>query len=197
MIEFILGLVPDYGLVVLVIVVIATNLAVPLPSSMLVLAAGGFAASEDLILWQVVAATLVALTIGDQIAFHVARWIGPRFMLFLRKIERLDSLTAKAEEMIEKRGLLAVFFSHTIVSPTGPYVSFICGATGMKWLPFSAAALSGAALWTAAYVGIGYSFAGQLSQVSDMLGRLTAVVIALIVIAVLIHWLRRAWRNVE
>ena len=48
MTEWLLGLVPQYGMYLLAVCTFASCLALPIPASMLMLAAGGFVASGDL-----------------------------------------------------------------------------------------------------------------------------------------------------
>ena len=59
MTDWFLGLVPVYGLWLIALVTFASCLALPMPASVVMLAAGGFAASGDLVLWHVVAAAIL------------------------------------------------------------------------------------------------------------------------------------------
>ena len=71
MTDWFLGLVPVYGLWLIALVTFASCLALPMPASVVMLAAGGFAASGDLVLWQVIAAALSGAVMGDQFGFLV------------------------------------------------------------------------------------------------------------------------------
>lgn len=195
MTEYVLGLVPTYGLYLIFTVVMLACLAIPLPASMLVLAAGGFAASGDLTLWRVVLVSFVAFVVGDQLAYRISYLAGPRLFARLRTNNKMDALIVKSEDLLDRRGQSAVLLSHTILSPTCPYVSYLCGAGGMKWQAFSVVAVIGAALWTAAYVGLGYLFAGQLTQVADLLSDFFGFVIAGFVLIGSGAWLARQWKE--
>ena len=63
---------------------------------------------------------------------------------------------------------MAVFLSHTVLSPLGPYVTYLAGATGMRWSHFTIVASVGAALWTSAYVLLGFFAAGQLPTLNQV-----------------------------
>ena len=193
--ELVLGLIPDYGLYVVFGVVVLACLAAPLPASMLVLAAGGFAATGDLVLTHVFATTFAAFVIGDQVAFQLARGAGARLLTRLEQRPKLAALLARSEDLLARRGQTAVLLSHTLLSPTCPYVSYLCGAGGMAWRPFSMAALPGAAIWTGGYVGLGYLFAGQISQVSNILSNALGLILAATVLGVSGLWLLRQWRR--
>ncbi|NBT33764.1 MAG: DedA family protein, partial [Rhodobacteraceae bacterium] len=56
MTDTLLALVPTYGVWLIFGSVLLSCFALPIPSSILVMTAGGFAASGDLVLWQVVTA---------------------------------------------------------------------------------------------------------------------------------------------
>ena len=194
MTEIVLGLVPDYGLYLVFSVVTLACLAAPLPASMLVLAAGSFAAAGDLVLWQVFAVACLAFIAGDQIAYGIARSAGPVVLRRLRQNKKIMPIIARSEGLLERKGRLAVLLSHTIISPTCPYVSYLCGAGGMSYFAFSGPAIIGAIIWTATYVGLGYTFADQLTQVSEILSNFFGFVIAGAAVAGSAIWLRRQWK---
>lgn len=195
MTEYVLGLVPTYGLYLIFAVVTLACLAVPLPASILVLAAGSFAAAGDLTLWQVLLVSFAAFVVGDQLAFRIAHVAGPSLLRRLRVNKKMDGLITKSESLLHTRGKVAVLLSHTVLSPTCAYVSYLCGAGGMNWSSFSLAAGIGAALWTAAYVGLGYAFADQLSQVTDILSNFFGFVIAACFLLGSGYWLLRQWKT--
>ena len=195
MTEIVLGLVPDYGLYLVFSVVMLACLAAPLPASMLVLAAGSFAAAGDLVLWQVFAVASLAFIAGDQVAYGIARSAGPVVLGRLRQNRKIKPIIARSEDLLERKGGLAVLLSHTVVSPTCPYVSYLCGAGGMSYFAFSGPAIIGAILWTTAYVGLGYTFADQLTQVSEILSNFFGFVIAGVAVVGSAIWLRRQWKN--
>jgi len=193
MTELVIGLIPTYGLFIIFGVVSLACLAVPLPSSMLVLAAGAFAASGDLVLWQVVVTAFAGFVIGDQLAFGIAHRLGPRILGMMRKRQSLVPVLDKSEKLIDQRGPVAVLLSHTVLSPTCPYVSYLCGAGGMRWPAFAGMATLGAAIWASAYVLLGYVFATQLTQVANVLSQFFGLIFALIGVVICGKWLRSRW----
>ncbi len=193
MTDYVLALIPQYGLLVVFVVTTIACLGIPLPSAMLALAAGGFAATGDLTLWHVIAVTLLSFIAGDQIAYQIARKGGPGLINKLKNYRKVEKIIGKAEGLLDKRGNTAIILSRTIVSPAGPWVSYICGATGFKWPNFSISASIGAACWTLAYVCIGYFSAGHLSNLTDLVSNFLGVIIAGVIGLVSIIWLIRAW----
>ena len=195
MTDVILALVPDYGVFLVFGVVLLACLAVPLPASVLVLTAGSFAATGDLSLGTVFLAATVAYIAGDQLAYGLARKIGPSVLGFFERSERTAPVVEKSKNLLSRRGALAVLISHTILSPTCPYVSYLSGAGGLNWWSFTLSALPGALIWTATYVGLGYTFATQLEQVATILSNFFGVVLAGCVALAAIILLVRRWQN--
>jgi membrane-associated protein len=64
MTETILALVPVYGLALIALATFLSCLALPIPSSLIMLSAGGFGAAGDLVLWQAGAAALAGAVAG-------------------------------------------------------------------------------------------------------------------------------------
>lgn len=197
MTDIVLGLIPQYGLYIVFAVVLIACIGIPLPSSVLVLTSGGLAAAGDLEIWQVVLSTLAAFTLGDQLAFNAARYFGPNLLTRLRSSHRLAPLVHKSETMLNKHGTLAVLLSRTVFSPTGPFVGYVSGAHKMGWLSFSVAALTGAMIWTLSYAMIGYLFAGNLPQISNLVASMLVVGVAFICTMAFSIWLLRAWHRFE
>jgi membrane protein DedA with SNARE-associated domain len=194
MIDTLLALVPLYGLVLIAGVVWLSCLAVPLPSSMLVMASGGFAAAGDLVLWQVVAVAFAGFALGDQAAFGLARWGGPKLLELVKAGRRRAALIARAQVLVDRWGVVAVLLARTIVSPMGPWTSYIGGATGLRWLPFTAAALLGAALWASGYAMLGYLFADQISTIAALIVNGAGLILAGAVASGAGWWLWKSWQ---
>lgn len=182
MTETLLGLVPDYGLWLLGLCAFLAAMAVPLPSSVLVLAAGGFVASGDLAAGPVAAVVLGGAMAGDQVAYWTGR-AGSGAVL--RRAGSRAALLNRARDYLRARGGMAVFLSRWLVSALGPYVSFAAGMSGMAWGRFMAAGLPGMLIWIGIYLGLGYGFADNLEIASGYalkgLGLVAALAVAVLI----------------
>jgi len=178
--DWLLSLVPQYGLWLLGVATFASCLAVPLPTSTLLLAAGGFVAVGDLSFVSVALVALGGAVAGDQVGYFGARWFGaPLIETWGRRAPPL----ARATDLLAKRGGAAVFFSRWLMSALGPYVNLAAGAAGQPWSRFTLWGVLGEVVWVGIYLGLGYSFIGNLEAASDMalswLGFVTAAAVAL------------------
>jgi membrane-associated protein len=184
--DWLLGLVPQYGIVLLAIGTFSSCLALPVPASILMIAAGGFVASGDLSLVATAGAALAGAVIGDQVGYFGGRWGGSRL------IDRFGSRAApiaKAAALVTTRGAIAVFLSRWLVSALGPYVNLAAGAAGLPWLRFTIWGLLGEVVWIAIYIGAGFAFSGNLAAASGMAFDLLGIIGAGAVAVGLGYWL--------
>jgi membrane-associated protein len=179
MTDMLLLWVSDYGLAVIAIATLLSCFAIPLPSSLMMMAGGAFAASGDLVLWQVCAAAFTGAVLGDTTGYWAARRLGgDRLWARLRRRRSTARLLNQAEDLLDRRGGLAVYLTRWLFSPLGPYVNLIAGATRLSWPRFFIADLAGEATWVTVYVTLGYAFGNQIEELSDTLGALIGAMTA-------------------
>lgn len=194
MTETILALVPVYGLTLIAVATFLSCLAVPMPASLVMLSAGGFAAAGDLVLWQAAAAALGGAVLGDQAGYQLGR-VGARLWAGHRVSPRRAALMGKATAYLRDRGRLAVFLSRWLFSPLGPYVNFAGGAARLDWARFTQAGVAGEAVWVTLYIGLGAGFADDILALADLMGSASGLLAALAVAGALAFWLRAALRH--
>jgi membrane protein DedA with SNARE-associated domain len=167
--ETLLALVPVYGLWLLAAVTFLSCLAVPVPSSMLMLAAGGFAASGDLDLAEVIAAALAGAVLGDQLGFAAGRVGGPGLMVRISRHPGRARFLERARALLQRHGAVAVFLTRWLFSPVGPWANVAAGAGGLGWGRFTIWGVLGEIVWVGLYTGMGQVFAGNLEAAGDLL----------------------------
>lgn len=194
MADTLLALVPAYGVWLILAALLLSCLALPVPSSILVMAGGAFAATGDMVLWQVQLAAFCGFVTGDQTAYGIARLGGARFIDTLRAKPRLMPVLRRSEALLARHGAVAVFFSRTLLSPLGPYTGYLSGAFRQRWSHFTIAAVCGAVCWCMAYSLLGYFFAGRVAQVADMIGNAIGFIVTAAFLAGLGWYIFARWR---
>ena len=189
MTDWLLALVPQYGLWLLAVTTFLSCLALPIPASILMLTAGGFAAAGELDLWQALGAAATGAIMGDQIGFGLGRSLGKTVLKRLGRDRGRDRLLAKARALLKRRGVAAVFLSRWLVSPLGPYINLVAGSTGLGWLRFTLSSVPGEALWAGLYVGAGFALGGNIHAASDMLGSILGMIGGAAAVLILGYWL--------
>ena len=179
MTDSLLALLPSYGGYLLALVTLLACMAMPIPASVLMVAAGGFAMTGDLLLWQALLGAFVGAVIGDQVGFQIGR-LGTGY------VERLEAKGGKQAAALKKataftrrRGVLSVFFSRWLVSPLGPYVNLTAGAARMNWAGFTIGSLLGEAVWVSIYIGMGAGAADKVAELEAKLAEKDAEIDAL------------------
>ena len=195
MTDTILALVPTYGIYLIFITVMLSCLALPLPSSLMVLTSGGFVAAGEMTWISTILAAFAGFVVGDQVTYRISKHLGGGFLHKMKAKEARKKLIERAEHFMQRFGIVAVFLSRTIVSPLGPYVGYISGASGLKWLHFTAAAIPAAGLWATAYVSLGYMFAGHISDLSSLLSKGLGFVAAGGIAIGALMWIIKTWRD--
>lgn len=170
MTEWMLAQVADWGALALAIVTFLSCLAIPVPSSMMMLTAGAFAASGDLPLTPAAAAALGGAVLGDQAGYQLGRLGFRQAEGWLLRSRSRAAVLERARSSVQKGGGVAVFLSRWMFSVLGPYVNLLAGGAGMTWLTFTVMGVLGEMVWVVAYIGLGYLAGGQIGQASEILG---------------------------
>lgn len=193
MTETLFGLIPGYGAWILMIATFLSCLAVPVPTSLMMLAGGAFVASGDLNVVAVAVAAWGGAVLGDQAGYFIGRRGGAPLLARARTAPRAAEPIARATRYLHRRGGSAVFFSRWLFSPLGPYVNFIGGAGQLRWPVFTLWSGLGEAVWVAIYVALGFAFASRIDAVASVTGNLVGLLAAGVVAAVLgrILWVRQ------
>ncbi len=190
MTEALLALVPTHGAALIGVATFLSCLALPVPSSLAMLAGGAFAAAGDLGLGAVAGAALAGAVIGDQAGYALGR-AGP-----VRRLGRLSpALMAEARGRLGKGGWGAVFLTRWLFSPLGPWVNLAAGMAGMRWARFASASVAGETVWVGLYTGLGWLFMDRIEALGASLGQAaggaSAALIALIAGRALMRAARR------
>jgi membrane protein DedA with SNARE-associated domain len=191
MTETLLALVPEWGALLIALVNFLACLALPLPASLFMLAAGAFAAAGDLAVLPLWIGAICGALLGDQCGFWMGRGFGPGILARLRRRRRTAALVNRAVSWLDQRRLPAIFLSRWLVSALCPYVNFSAGAARISWAGFTLPAVAGTCVWVSIYIGLGYSFSGDLEALGSVLANLVAAIAAGIVTMILWQMLGR------
>ncbi|GAA2251573.1 MULTISPECIES: DedA family protein [Kitasatospora] len=139
--------------------------------------------------WLILAVVGAAI-VGDSVGYEVGRRAGPR-ILDSRPLRRHRDRLADAQALIRRRGPVAVF--------AGRFVAFfratmpaLAGSSHMPYRRFLLFNALGGVTWGTGFPLLGYFAGSAYSRVEGAVGRTTAVLLAVVAIAVLTVWqLRR------
>jgi membrane protein DedA with SNARE-associated domain len=175
MADWLLSLVPVWGVWLMAAATYFSCLALPVPCSILMLTAGGFAAAGDLDLVTLILGALAGAVAGDQTGYRLGAFGGHPLLARLSQSPARAALIARAMALMEARGALGIFLTRWLFAPVGPYANFAAGALGWSWARFTLWGVMGEAVWVGVYCGLGYGFAGNLQAASDMAGSVLGI----------------------
>lgn len=195
MTEAVFGLVTDYGAYVIFVSAFLSCLALPIPTSLMMLTGGAFVAAGDLNIWTVGMAAYVGAVLGDQAGYFIGRYGGSPLVARLARSPARAAVIDRANVLIDKRGGMGVFLSTWAVAPLGPWVNFIAGATNLSWRRFAIWDVLGETVWVSVYVGLGYIFMDQVAVVAEITGDVIGLLVAALVALGAAFWLRGVMRS--
>lgn len=193
--DLILALVVDYGVPIVFCVTFLSCLAIPVPSSLLMMTAGGFAATGDLSLIAVILVAFCGAVLGDNSGYWIARRLGARAENWLSGDPKRAKLRDKCVAILDKRGGPAVFLTCWLFAPLGPSMNYVCGVSKFHWPRFVVWGMAGETVWVSLYVGLGYTFADSISSLASVLSNASGFATALAIVIALGWWLMRSVRS--
>jgi membrane protein DedA with SNARE-associated domain len=90
---------------------------------------------------------------------------------------------ARARVLFQRWGAAVILATRTLVSSLSPPVSLLAGVNHFGFSTFVALVLLGRMIWTAAYVGLGYSLGGSPEFATSFLANLTGLILSLVMLA--------------
>lgn len=196
MTDRLLELLLSYGIAALAPVLFLSAIGVPLPGSLLVVAAGAFASAGQLSPVPLLVGAIVATLLGNGIGY----WLGLRggtaaTARWARRLRIKDGTIAQAESLFARYGGLTVLASRFPLSPLSAIVNIIAGAARYSLRGFATANLVGVSVWAAVYLGVGYLFSASWESISNLLNDVTQALTLLVVVALLAFLIVRTLRQ--
>ncbi|WP_127805997.1 VTT domain-containing protein [Hydrogenophaga sp. NH-16] len=137
-------------------------LGVPLPASMLLLAAGAFARQGVLEPATSAATGVAAAVTGDMGCYLAGRLMGQRLPLSWRS----GAGWQRASDAFGRHGGWAVLLTRFLLTPLALPVNLLAGSTRLPLHRFLLPVMVGEVIWVALFGGLGYVFADRWEWVS-------------------------------
>lgn len=170
-----------HGHSVLFFWVLTEQLGVPIPAMPLLLAAGALAGAGHLNFFACLLFAVLGAVTADSVWFQLGRHEGIKILQLLCRISlEPDSCVRRTEGIFSKQGarsLLVAKFLPGLGLVTPP----LAGIFRMRFRRFLLFDAIGSTLWAAAFLGLGYLFAGQIERVAARLASLGGWLLVLIV----------------
>jgi membrane protein DedA with SNARE-associated domain/rhodanese-related sulfurtransferase len=170
----------NHGYAVLFASVFARQMCLPVPALLFLLAAGALAGSGRLILAVVLALAVIACVLADLVWYEAGRRWGEQILHFICGLS-LDPEAAvgRSKKNFARYGPRVLVVAKFVVGldAAAPPLAGLSGTSLLRFIGFDAV---GAALWSGAYVGLGYVFSKDLDRAvvyAARMGRDLAIVV--------------------
>lgn len=156
-----------HGYLLVFAAVLFEQLGVPLPTMLVLIAAGALAGSGELNLVLVLVLAVVAALIGDTIWFFVGWRRGLQVLGFLCRVSlEPDSCVSGAKGVFLRHGARSLLVAKFIPGFT-TFAPPLAGATGMSYARFLVFDGLGSLIWVATFAALGWVFSDRIEQVIE------------------------------
>ena len=161
------------------------GLGVPLPSTLIVIAAGAFIRQNLLDAYSTPLLGYLGTIAGDAslyaVGYFASSWLNQRF--------GQTSSWKNAQRLFARRGGTAVFLTRWLLTALALPVTLIAGSSAFGFKKFFTFAMLGELTWVLVYGGLGYAFGSQWELISDFISNFSGFVLGALALGVGIYLL--------
>jgi membrane protein DedA with SNARE-associated domain len=168
-----------YGPPILGLVLLVGALGIPIPGTMLLLAAGAFVRQGVLSPAPAAALALLGVVLGDCGGYLLGRMAGTRLA------QRFGSGATwlRAEATFRRWGGIAIVLTRFFLTPLAVPTNLIAGASAYPAGRFLFLDVSGELVWVLSYGALGYLFASSWETLNALIGNLTGILVGVLGLA--------------
>ena len=185
-----------HGYALLFLWVLAEQSAIPLPSIPLLLASGALIRAGRLEVVAALACCVAGAGLADTLWFFLGRRRGRRVLRLLCRVSlEPDSCVRQTENAFLKYGLRCLLISKFIPG-LNAVAAPLAGNSKAPYKMFLLYDAGGAAIWSSAYLALGYVFSEQLETLLAYVSQMGSGLLALVLVLTAL-WIGRKWLQRE
>lgn len=198
---FFISALQQYGYPVLWLIVFVAAIGAPISGSLLLFAAGAFAALGDFNIAILFPLALSAAVMGDNLGYLIGRRVGSPLLAWFERQKRWRFITperlARGRAYFRSRAAWAIFITRFLIVVLGGPINFLAGVEQYPYPLFLFWDISGQMLGAMISLGLGYIFAASWEEVADIFGAFSIFILVSLVALVLSGLLMRKLRQVR
>jgi membrane-associated protein len=192
----------SYGYPALWLSVFIAAIGVPLPTALVLLAAGAFAELGDFNIALLFIIAFSALVCGDSVGYLIGRRWGSKVLDRLEHSKHVNRVIpprtfVRSRNYFQHRGGWAIFFSRFLITVLGGIINLLAGSELYPYRYFLFSDIAGEALGALIPLALGYVFETSWEAVGDVLGSFSFLILALIIVILLVVRLLRNLRSLQ
>ena len=180
-----------YGPVVLGITLLLGALGTPVPTSLMVVAAGAFARRGFIDGQSAFVAGLTGAVLGDSISYSLgcfsSSWVKQRF--------GQSPAWRATQQRFERYGKLTIYLTRFAFIPLAVPANLIAGGSNYNFRRFLTYDTAGEITWLLLYGGLGYLFGSQWQMVTQIIADYSIYLMALVIGGAAVYFFIRYWRR--
>lgn len=184
-----------YGYPVLWISIFVASVGVPLPISLVLLAAGAFAALGDFNVILLAVISISASVCGDNAGYFIGRRWGWRVLIWLEQPRWHRFVSPRSIEhsrmYFKRRGGWAIFLSRFLFSALGGIINLLSGTNLYPYRRFLLYDVAGEIVNALLPLSLGYIFGASWEAIGDIFGAVSGLALALLAVIFLVSRLIR------
>jgi membrane-associated protein len=178
-----------YGAPVLGLAVLAGAFGLPVPSSLLLIAAGVFSRQGTLDWYYAATLGLLGAVLGDSLGFALGRWGGK----WISTRYGNSKVWNNAQSTFNRGSGVAVLLTRFLLTTIAVPVNFMAGGSRLRFRSFLFYVILGEAMWVILYGGVGYFFGSQWELIYSVIGNIAGIVMTLFAAGILVY----LWRQIR
>lgn len=197
LLPYVLALFQEYGYPILWLSIFIGALGVPLPNSLVLLAAGAFAALGDFNFAILAVVSTSAFVAGDTCSYWIGRRWGSKVLHWMEGRLIKPQTLERSRVYFERLGGWAIFSSRFLVSALGGAINLLAGAEIYPYRRFILYDVAGETIGALLPLTLGYIFGASWDAVGDLLGSFSLFIVALLIALVLGYQTLRLFRRMR
>ena len=184
--DFLLTGLITYGAPLFGVALMLGALGIPIPTSLLVIAAGAFSRQGMLSLLPAIGLGLLGTVMGDSLSFAMGRWGGN----WVSSRFGGSSVWNSAQTTFNRNSRMAVFFTRFLLTAIALPVNLMAGSS-CQFRRFFITVIAGETIWILVYGGLGYLFGSQWELISKFLSDFGGLALGLAMLGGSIYYFMR------
>ena len=190
-----------YGYPVIWLTIFVASAGFPIPSALVLLAAGAFAQAGDFNIFLLALLAITAAVSGDSTGYYIGRRWGTKVIDWLETSKWNHFISASTIERgrarFKRQAAWAVFLTRFLFPALGGVVNLLAGADPFPYRYFLPCDIAGEILSAVIPLSLGFAFGASWEAVGDVLGSFSILALALLVAIFLTIYLMRTARHTK
>jgi len=196
---FFIDALQHYGYPALWLIVFAAAAGAPISGSLLLFAAGAFAALGDLNIIILFPVALSAAVMGDNLTYFIGRRVGTPLLTWMERQKRFRWISpqalARGRIYFRRRTAWAIFITRFLIVVLGGPINLLAGLEQYPFRKFLLWDVCGQILGAIIPLGLGYVFAASWEEVASLFGAFSSLLLIFLVAVALAILLVRKVRQ--